>query len=1807
MVTPCLTRPPTPPKENVEEAAAKLPIDHSYQGTLGQHILLDTPNESPSSSSDSYANSGGKSQKRVIFSPWHSYHNHLDLTSLLEARIRPLPPSKECIALHKSILKASAEKNSPQLSLSQQLVLDPNQGIATMMESVTQRLTEASRDSRLDTYKNLIGCLSAYENLPETPILVSNLSGFLDFLRQDIMAKQSGTANLDVELATTSLKILSTMLYTPVLVDAMPDEFCTFIAEQAVSSIERQDIPKVMVDHYMQLLGRQKLPQRVLNYDRANRLLTAINGLELRLKGNRVIGLKLMIYQRLLLQTKTLMMSRTEQWLEFLIASVSSSIKDIRTRAIAFGNDAALALGTTSAVSQACLDVLSREHPSGSKVIDHLGVRMVELLKDQDGAIQVPQIWIIFLLFLRSRYRQIERWEHLTGWLGVMQQSFNYSDVKVKRQANIAWNRFVSAISLDTSTSLSMIKVLRQPITAQLERKSSDRSPKHAKQIARSSYCNLLYFAFRPGVPHEQLDLYWDNFVTPLLLPRVSPTTSDQAFACQVLTALLSSLQPKLWDQNRAHQLSLMKAEELPCLDPKWVRLRAAKILHMLEQLLAHSDGSLPESSPFFGAWQSFMRALGDAASKEIKVSMETMAAFANITSMLNHYWHQNGDTAEMVLRRLECYTAMINEAEAKVGFRPFTEKRLLLDSSGSTFEAAETPSGRSSYPRRILNSPVIYMLDFLVKAPRGMEASSTYKKAIHALLAIALRAATGRRSRLAIIRQLGTDVLSGPSVALPSRLILWTCLAKETKCTLSLTQTAIPNSETPQYPGQDYRQSMALLETGIREFGIELYPAWTELSDAVLTDIEAHIGEAGISLVYTEPLACVILESFKGNSDACLGYGAYLVRHARWPGSRQDLERAQKQLWGPSPSLPRDTSPNPFDLIYSMVEHLLLLTYASLQPASQTAVLELITSINFFLESCPLSMKAVCLEKLQKGLAVWIEDSDAIVSRSSDLQSNVKTLCKTVLASLKVVPKPDSFCLSRLQDLITSGFQSRHKRVVNEWITAWNQTFGRAETLEYPVTLRIVLKKLRPTVDIELPGFVEEEESEVSIEVSSSPFHFVESQGEEDDCLMHEIAAAKSKPFLKQGRVINQTKKGASPARRTVVRSPGTPRTTGSRRQPKLKPKARLRHDNSQIEFAAVDSSPLVSEFAETQHLTDHQKEIKERQEHGVAAMFRDIRSSARSSRSADRPVELVLHKKQSTSKPLDADAEPSPTFPPGDVIMNEFLGSSPTPCSSSKDYVENPMNRNPGSSPPFSPLLERRGSTSLAKPTLGQVGNLTATPSEHVIQQAALSSPATTAPSGDMDVSDKEIGYLHGSPARQIVEKSEAVKNSEQRTSETEDHLSDLDVFIDAPVGPAVKKVVEDHKDSAHPPIVDAQDPVNRTVQEPTTSGSATASGPEAAHVPHTGSSDVSRVEESFYGPNTSTPTEDELIREQLLRDLEEASSQAESQLPERRSSVSAPSKVTKKRKTAWNNSTEPRKKAKLPPSSSHKIEVVVETRRSDPDSDDYIIVDERPATGTKPPTSPLIKLERSPSPVRTAQSAPVKTPNFGMASARRRTRSMAADSTLQSRFEVANDPNAELEAEVEAELETDGDHPKLNTSEQHSRKRRRGEESQYMEAVDEGPSRQIKAPRRWNSERKPELPSGKFSAGNLTNSPADEEEEEEDLISSQLEGIKHVLLSGSDTHPEASKAGSEQNIPSSGGGDTIAPRDNVQQPRQPDASASTPARSLLTRLKALLHDFRQATLWPAEEKEMMGVALEVVGSIHEAGFRSGRRGGQ
>jgi hypothetical protein len=109
-----------------------------------------------------------------------------------------------------------------------------------------------------------------------------------------------------------------------------------------------------------------------------------------------------------------------------------------------------------------------------------------------------------------------------------------------------------------------------------------------------------------------------------------------------------------------------------------------------------------------------------------------------------------------------------------------------------------------------------------------------------------------------------------------------------------------------------------------------------------------------------------------------------------------------------------------------------------------------------------------------------------------------------------------------------------------------------------------------------------------------------------------------------------------------------------------------KLRHNDSQIEFAAIESSPVVDN-GESQILTDRQREVRERQQ-AEAAMFPDLRSSLKGKKPSGSKLELT------SNRPVSEDEENRPTTPsllPKEAMSDDFITSSPTPRRTGNNAV--------------------------------------------------------------------------------------------------------------------------------------------------------------------------------------------------------------------------------------------------------------------------------------------------------------------------------------------------------------------------------------------------------------------------------------------------------------------------------------------------------------------------------------------------------
>ncbi len=397
------------------------------------------------------------------------------------------------------------------------------------------------------------------------------------------------------------------------------------------------------------------------------------------------------------------------------------------------------------------------------------------------------------------------------------------------------------------------------------------------------------------------------------------------------------------------------------------------------------------------------------------------------------------------------------------------------------------------------------------------------------------------------------------------------------------------------------------------------------------------------------------------------------------------------------------------------------------------------------------------------------------------------------------------------------------------------------------------------------------------------------------------------------------------------------------------MTPKRRFRHDDSQIQFAAIDSSPLQLDELESQMLTDRQKEVRQRQILEATTMFPNVglAPQPRDHLSNGPPPKLELSKNGMASSPMGRGGD-SPRSPIDGTTLDDVIGSSPTPRSRSGRSRR-------GSAPPGSPSLSPVVQISSSYDVHMACGPKTPT-KRNCDASEKEAYAAVTGPKTPMwDDSDIAVGSPHldqrtdlpEAPTNQPSTPQRNLVSTHEPAGKVVDSppVSDNEVFVDAQPEPAplvddpVHRPASDviHAWASPSPVSTPLNPASAgdTVQEPVTPtmhGETAETFQNAAASVH--ASGTSEIIDSFHDAEPPhAPTEDDQIAAQLVRDLERASSQVDGEtghLP----CTASPRASNHKRKSAPDGSDAVRKKAKTPPArKGQTIQIVVETRRSGP----------------------------------------------------------------------------------------------------------------------------------------------------------------------------------------------------------------------------------------------------------------------------------
>jgi hypothetical protein len=935
-----------------------------------------------------------------------------------------------------------------------------------LLESVIQQLAGESMSSRLDAYMQFFGALRTYDGLPAGQEIAEKLNLITEFIQRDVSRDLATAKPHDINLVNQALKLSAAFVWHPQISTKLSDEFKIFLLDHSMACLQEAKAPKSVLTHYMSILSTQNFGPKVMTNARVNRLLLVLQDIAKNISGNAIISHRLNIYQRLLGQAKSAMLSQASLWVEHLIFGLLHNMKDTREKAIVLGFQVATDAGSNPILSKSIRELFDRPLEHDRKLVTEIRERMTRMMTTTESGVHVPQIWSIIVLFLRNKRWNLEHWDHFKEWVLVLQKCFNCSEPAIKAQAIIGWNRFVYAVGPNESTSRSLLRMLGKPVLSQFDRKKSDKSGSPPSQLALNSYYNLLYYTFRPSASYQHLDIIWEEFVVNPSFGIFSTVPVLGDCLSGIVTNLLWSPQAKIWTEGRINDANKLEAEELPTADSRWVRSRISSILKVFENLFKSSlwvDERVGKSNVAL-AWNSLSSALSLASSKEITPFGESMQAVASVLGLLHRLWvagpsSLNANSPDIFFERFRYLsTTMI----VSIGGIPFTEK-LLVRTADESFVTASTPTHCHSQPGTNLDSPILHLLRSISSAAGTVSPTQSYTRLVMGTIEAACDSKISRGSRLELLQQcaeLSTADTSAIPRAPPLSGLVWNATAQAASNALQ----SFPIESARERDGsvsRDYEHVIKILS-----FGLVFPPAFQEWSDLLKSFGRVVLTEKGNQAVATmiiEPMADRLMGISAGNTYLPSTSLFDLSVSIPWlQGTGLGIDREGIQ------SLGHAVFPHRF---LESISRTMRVAYDDFGTSEAHGLAEFIEGLTSFLGSAVPQFQCQVLRALQSSLSLWLRDEACKLNAECDVDSKILSACSALSSAalnvLRTSVRHDLPSSKSFEPILCAGLESVHPATVKKFVEAWDSTFGLTKSSAYPITLLQAVETAKSRVQI--------------------------------------------------------------------------------------------------------------------------------------------------------------------------------------------------------------------------------------------------------------------------------------------------------------------------------------------------------------------------------------------------------------------------------------------------------------------------------------------------------------------------------------------------------------------------------------------------------------------------------------------------------------------------------------------------------------------------------------------------------------------
>jgi hypothetical protein len=1002
---PLANRPPTPPIDSdndVDQAIRLLDTDFTAD--------FDRVSEVPSSPAEtpiqpSPPSSRSRVNKRVEFSPCVTAHAPQPFQATSAGAASPFPrrfPSSKQPKPVRSILKATCDLQTPTPDLaspreaSDYFSISDPKTFPVMLDSVLKFLDAPSTATRLDGYSTLNGALKAYDDLPDVETMRAKIPLLVKYISRDISESTHKSDPMTSSLATQALKLTTAILMIPALEDALDESFQTLLVDRAIEVLEQDPVPKSIANHHMFLLATQRFSPRVVTATKVERIVASLITIHERVSGNSVVASRLVIFQRLMDQSSSVMLANMRDWMPHVFHGVLSSIKDIRMRAIETGTQAAIMYGSSYQSTKVIIDLFHTATAEGSTYGAYFTARLFDMAKPVEGGENtdleeaVPQIWSMVVLFFKSKKVKLSQWRLFCEELFLLiQNCLNSKNITVKFRATCAWNRLVYVSNPDREMLDKMEgwdETLRVPFVHILHtNKGRDKKSKEVRHIALAGYCNLLHYALRPSQPWVDLDYFWDAYVHHVLSKLLLSGGRDANLACRVLKALFDG-RSAVWDEDMANKAPILP-EALSRLDSKWIRSRTGLILNLLGPFFELSFAQPGNGRGIDGTpWRELMTAIARAGSHEVLRSQELKECLAHLMNFFNRLW-KNAPAVEENTGTpwISRFTALVECSIEVVGSLPFSEENLSRNNA-KTFEAAPTPSNRSSKHPERLHSSAVLLFGLYARPPPTIVQDVTYYYAAKGFLHHICQIRSSRKERLEIIRKCAQETSASGSV------LLWKIAVQETTVVLLDPHLNEPVQE-PARLGHQARHAISILASGLHHSAGEsddFTPAF-ELVHVLAKILKQEAGDGGIVLGLMEPLAEALLDQQERSvpKSTLVQFAAKLLQEGTFPRNKQQMDEARRSLWNINLTHSKQNSFEPFNHVYELINSTLRKAYDSLDE-TMVYLPTFVEATQTFLSKCPLSLFASpSLRKIQHGVSQVVKDDSRLLVGSEDAQKS--------------------------------------------------------------------------------------------------------------------------------------------------------------------------------------------------------------------------------------------------------------------------------------------------------------------------------------------------------------------------------------------------------------------------------------------------------------------------------------------------------------------------------------------------------------------------------------------------------------------------------------------------------------------------------------------------------------------------------------------------------------------------------------------------------------------------------------------------